>query len=97
MALLINVTKKSVSKSQPKMWNIVINLKISSTGVWGSKAVVDKDFFIKYRLNEDIDAKQQEILEQIQTAINSYKAEQQILEHEKMDNLVTYLNTNLTV
>jgi len=91
MALKIEISKVSVLETMPKMWNIVVNLKIFNEDV----EVHSKNFSIKYRFGEDIDAKQQEILGLMQSAINGYKNEQQVFNHAKMDNLVTFLNNNL--
>ncbi len=93
MALSIQIEKVSVTEAMSKMWVIVVNLKIFD----GVVEVHSEDFSIRYRQGEDIDSKQQMVLEQMQSVINSYKGEQQIFNHDKMNNLVTYLINNLVI
>ena len=93
MALSIEVSKVSVLESMPSLWSISVKLIILE----GAVEVYNKDFSIKYRLGENIDAKQQEVLETMQSAIDSYKSEQQIFDHAKTDDLITFLTESLVV
>ncbi len=93
MALTIQITKVSASESMSGLWNPTINLKIFNNEV----AVLNQDFSVKYRKGEDINIKQQKFLGLVQAAIDKYKGEQQIFNHAKMDDLVTFLNNNLVI
>ena len=91
MALAIEVTKKSVSEIQPKLWNITLNLRCLE----GAVEVINQDVSIRYRQDEDIDAKQAKLLENMQVIIDKWKSEQNIFDHAKTDTLATYLTNNL--
>ncbi len=93
MALTIQISKASAPESIPGLWNPTINLKIFDNGV----EVLNKDFSVKYRKGEDINIKQQKFLVLMQSAIDKYKGEQQIFNHAKMDDLVTFLESNLVI
>ncbi len=91
MALTIQVTKVSASESMSGLWNPTINLKIFDDEI----EVLSQDFSVKYRKGEDIN--QQKFLGLMQSAIDKYKGEQQIFNHDKMNNLVTFLTDNLVI
>ena len=91
MALTINVTKKSVTLQMPKLYNITLNL----TCLDEQQEVLNKDFSVRYRTGDNIDDKASKFLKMMQYEINKYLEEQNIFNHTKMDNLVTYLGGNL--
>lgn len=93
MALEALVTKSSVSQVMPSLWMIAFNLTLTDDTV----EVVNRDFSVKYRQGEDIEAKSAELLSMIQKVIDAYKAEQVIFDHSKMTTVETYLNANLVV
>lgn len=92
MALLIVVTKKKVSLQMPKLWNIMLNMVCTDATV----EVINQNFSAKYRTGDNIDNKTAQLRKQMQATIDEYNVEQQIFDHAKMDDLVTYLNANLT-
>lgn len=92
MALTKNVTKVSVSEAMDGMWNITLNLTCLDSAV----EVINQNISFKYKIGQDIDDKQAEALESMQEIIDDYLAEQVIFDHAKLDNLVTYLESNLT-
>lgn len=91
MALVIGVTKVSVSEQMDKLWTIVLNLACTEDAV----EVINRNFSVKYKLGQDIDNKRAEFLERMQDTIDAYIGEQAVFDHAKMDSLVTYLETNL--
>lgn len=93
MALTKQITKVSALESMVSLWNPAVKLKLFD----GEDEVFNQDFSVKYRKGEDIDAKQQRFLELMQAAIDKYKGEQELLDHPKMDNLVTFLDNNLVL
>ena len=91
MALVIDVTKINVTLQMPKLYNITLNMTCTEDTV----EVINKDFSIRYRTGDDINDKAVLFLELMQAEIDKYQEEQNIFNHTKMDNLVTYLETNL--
>lgn len=92
MALAINVTKKNVSERFSGLWFITFNLQCLESDI----EVINEDVSVIYKTGYDIDNKRQELLTKMQAIIDEWISEQQIFDHQKMDNLVTYLETNLT-
>lgn len=92
MALGITVTKKEVTLPQPSLYSIVLNMVVTDAAV----EVINKDYSIRYRPGQDIQVQVQAVQEQMQQDIDNYKASDVVFDHAKLDNAVTYLNTNLT-
>ncbi len=88
----IIVTKVSVSEVMSKLWNITLKLICEESTV----EVINKDFSVRYRTGDDIDLKRSQFLELMQGEIDKWNSEQVVFDHTKMNNLVTYLEANLT-
>lgn len=93
MALTPTVTKKSVTQSMNKMWNITLNLSIMD----GGDEVINKDFNLRYRTGQDVAERVKTVGVEMQDEIDSYKSSQVILNHAQLDTAVTWINNNLTV
>lgn len=91
MALIILVTKKSVTQVQEGLWNITLNL-ICNDGV---PEVINQDFSMRYKTGQDVEVVVKKIQEEMQKVINYYKSSQFIFNHAKLATAITYLNTNL--
>ncbi len=97
MALIIEVTKVSVTEQMNKLWNITLKLRLLDDVPEPDVEVLNQDFSIRYRTGEDIEDKESKIQVMMQEAIDDYNAEQVIFDHAKMDTMVTNLNNNLVV
>lgn len=93
MALTPTVTKKSVTQSMNKMWNITLNLSVMD----GVDEVINKDFNLRYRTGQDVAVRVKTIGVEMQDEIDSYKGEQVIFNHAQLDTAVTWINNNLEV
>lgn len=93
MALIPTVTKKSVTQSMNKMWNITLNLSVMD----GVDEVINKDFNLKYRSGQDIVERVKTVGVEMQDELDSYKSEQVIFNHAQLDTAVTWINNNLEV
>ena len=91
MALTISVTKKSVTEVMDGMWSITLNM----TCMDGAAEVINQDFSASYKQNTDTTALAQQIRQEMQIAINSYKSAKTVYDSAKLTMLVTYLNNNL--
>jgi hypothetical protein len=91
MALTIEVTKISVSMQMEKLWNITINLRCLD----GTTEVINKNFSVRYRNGQNIQDRIEAVLSKLQKVIDDYKIEQQIFNHSHLNNVITYLQTNL--
>lgn len=93
MTLLVTVTKKSVSKNMDKLWNISMNMTLSDETV----EVVNKDYSIRYRTGDNIGEKTNQLTEQMQADIDTYKAEQAIFVNAQLDTAVVAVQAGLVV
>jgi len=93
MSLTIIETKKSVSFVMPGEWNVTRNLVLKD----GEVEVLNQDFSLSYKTGDDITSLAAKFKELEQEAIDRYKDEQAVFTHQKMDDMTTYLNANLTV
>lgn len=91
MALTVSVVKKEVGQQMDGLWNIILTL----TCMDGAVEAFTEDFSIRYRTGQDPEVRVKAILDDMQAAIDEYKAEQAIFDHTKLDAAVTWLNTNL--
>lgn len=91
MALTIEVSKVSVTEQLKDLWNITLNLRCLD----GLVEVINRNFSTRYRRGDDIEDKEQALRIQMQQAIDTYKSEQQIFAHEKLQTVVTNLQANL--
>ena len=91
MALTILVTKKSVTQSQDRLWNITLNLSCKD----GVPEVINQDFSFRYKTGQDIEVVVKKIQEEMQRVIDYYKSSQVIFNHAKLTTAITYLNSNL--
>lgn len=87
------VTKKSVSLTQPKLYNIVINLTVTDT----EGAGFNKDFNVEFHTGDSVSDKTAKVIEEMQKAINDYKAEQTILKSTALDNAVNTISGGLNL
>ena len=87
----IEITKVSVSEQMDKLWNITLNLKCLDNTV----EVINQNFSVRYRPGQDAEAKVKSLLAEMQETIDDYKAEQQILNHVKLDTAVIWLQSKL--
>jgi len=90
MALQITVTKKLVSGSD-KLWYIALNL----VAIDNSTVVLDRDFMVKYRTGQDPEERVKAVRDDMQSVIDAYKSQQQILGATQLDSAVVWLNGNL--
>ena len=88
----IIVTKESVVRHMHKLFSVSCRLVCEESAT----EVINEVFSINYIEGQDIDTLRTEMLENMQDAIDKWNEEQAILDHAKMDNLVTYLQSNLS-
>lgn len=93
MALTVEVTKQSVTRSPPGQWAIGWNLVIKDDAV----EVFSQDFTQDYKKGDDVSRVETGFIEQMQGAINKYKKEQLILNDAAMDTAVTNVLAALEV
>ena len=91
MALTKTVTKKSVKYGQEKLHIITFNLSVLD----GTTEIINQDFSCEYRSGDNPAQKVNEIKEQMQIAINRYKAEQVIFNSVALDTAVTAIQGGL--
>jgi len=91
MALAVTVTKKAVTQNQEGMWHITLNMVCTDSAV----EVINQDYTMRYKTGNDIEVVVKKSLEEMQRTINYYKSSQVVFNHTKLNNAVTYLNTNL--
>ena len=85
------VTKKSVALTQPKLYAISFTLMIADDAGPG----FTKDFVAEYHTGDNVADKVAKVTEEMQAAINIYKAEQAIFKAVAMDNAVTAIDGGL--
>ena len=93
MALIPTVTKKSVTRQMPKLWNITLNMILTD----GSVEVLNKDYSVKYRTGDDISLKTDLFIKQMQKDIDNYKSEQAIFTNAQLDTAITTVQEGLVV
>ena len=91
MALTKIVTKKSVVLAQDKLYSIIFHLEVKE----GTEIVINKDFSCKYRPGDNIVNKVVLIVEQMQKAVDTYKAELNIFTSTALDTAVTNISDNI--
>lgn len=91
MALSKVITKKSVTLTQPKLYSIVFNLTLSDGGV----EVLNQDFSVEYHTGDNVASKTAKVIEDMQGAVDKYKAEQVILNAAAMDTAVTTISNGV--
>ena len=87
------VTKKSVKTAMPKLFNVVFNLVLKE----GTDILLEQDFSIAYRTGENVGDKVAKVKEDMQKAINDYKAEQAIFTSSALNSAVTSINGGLVI
>ena len=92
MALTATVTKKSVAYMMPDMWSVSINVVLFD----GSVEVWDRDYSVRYRAGDTIEAKQAKLIEMAKADIDKYKSEQMIFDAPAFDDVVANIQTALT-
>ena len=93
MTLAVTVIKKSVIKNMDKLWNITINMTLIDESV----EVMNKDYSIRYRTDDDIGAKTNQLITQMQADIDKYKAEQAIFANAQLDSAVSTVQAGLVI
>ena len=93
MALVATVTKSSVSKVMPKLWNIVLNMTLIDDGV----EVINKDYSVRYRTGDHIPSKTDEFTSMMQYDIDKYKSEQVIYTAAALNTAVADIGEALVV
>ncbi len=91
MALVITVTKKSVTRQIPKLYSITLNLTCTDAGI----TVINQDFSQNYRTGNNIATIVNKFLPIMQEVIDNYKAEQQIFTAAQLDTVIVTLKGNL--
>lgn len=93
MALLATVTKKSVKLTQPKLYNITFNLVLTD----GGTEVLNQDFSCSYKPGDATADRVKEVKEDMQKAVDNYKAEKAIFTAAAMDAVVTNIQGSLSL
>ena len=93
MALAIIVTKNPVNKMADKLWNISMNMTLTDEAA----EVINKDYPIRYISGDDIVEKTNQLTTQMQTDIDTYKAEQAIFVNAQLDTAVSTVQAGLVI
>lgn len=93
MVLAVIVTKNPVTKLMNQLWNISMNMKLTDETV----EVINKDYSIRYITGDNIIEKTNQLSEQMQDDINTYKAEQVIFVNAQLDTAVSTVQAGLVV
>lgn len=91
MALTTEVSKISVIKIQPKLWQIVLKLKCVDNTI----EVINEDFIARYRTGQSIDDIIGDLIVLMQHEIDKYKSEQVIFTNTGLDTAVTSIQSQL--
>jgi hypothetical protein len=91
MALTKTVTKKSVSGNQESINIITFNLSLKEDTI----EVINKDFSVEWRKGENIADKVKDVTAQMQSEINSYKAQKVIFDSAALNNAVNSIQGEL--
>jgi len=92
MALGIVVTKDSVELRRPGTYYVNIRMIVTDDAT----EVINKVYQINYSTGQDPEFLIKNLQGTMQDDIDKYIAEQVVYNHVKLDNAVTYLNSNLT-
>ena len=76
----------------PNMWRVSINVVLTD----GSVEVWDRDYSVRYRAGDAIEAKQAKLIEMAKEDIDKYKSEQMIFTAPAFDDVVMNVQTALT-
>ena len=93
MALSAVVTQAGVSKRHKKLWDISLQMVLSDDAI----PVLTQTFSAPYKQGQDLNALYASLLADMQAVIDDYKTEQVYVNHAQMTNLISALNSNLTV
>jgi hypothetical protein len=91
MALIIVITKKSVSLSQERLYSITLNLKCTNAGI----DVINEDVSCEYRTGDAPQDLAVRFQKKMQDIIDKHKAEQVIYNHAQLNTMVTWLGSNI--
>ena len=91
MALTVEVSKVSVDTKEDKVYYIVLNLRCLA----GATEVINKDFFMRYQVGDDVEQSVRDILVEMQNEIDKRNKEIQIYTAAKLNTAVTWLQNNL--
>lgn len=93
MALVKTISKSAVTKIDEGLYGISVKLLLEDASV----SVIDQDFTAKYKTGDDPLAVIKGLREQIQDAIDAYKEEQVLYNHQKFTDGVAWLISNVGV
>ena len=104
MALTVNISKilpadaegnipKTINKSWEKMFSITLNMILLD----GAMEALNQNFTEVYKTGWDISKVEDRFIEQMQSAIDGYKQEQQIYTHPNLDTGITNIQAGLEV
>ncbi len=94
MALTKVVSKTGVTERMPKMWAVTLTLTVTDDG--GGPGFV-RTFSQFYKLGKSIPDLGAAFQDDMQEAIDKYKAERVVFDHEHLDTLVAAVETGLEV
>ncbi len=93
MALSAAVTKKSVTCSQDKLYNITLTLTLTDTAGEGFV----RDYSQDYRTGENVATKKALFLDKMQNDIDRYKASQALSDNAALATAITEIQSNLVL
>ncbi len=93
MVLAVEVTKKSVTKRQEKLWGVTLNMVLTDNTV----EVLNVDYTVPYRTGDVIVTKEAKFIALMQADIDAYKSEQNIFTSAALNTAVTNVETGLEV
>lgn len=91
MALMIEVTKKSVVLSMPKQWCITLSVVLKEDGVPVFEGSVSED----YKPGYDITEIGKSLKDKVQNIIDKYKSEKQLFDNAILDTVVADIQGGL--
>lgn len=87
----ITVVKKSVKRTQPKLYSVTLNLVVKD----GTTEVINQDFAENYRTGQSIADIVGRFKTKMQEVIDACKEEKQIFSAAQFDNAIIALKNNL--
>jgi hypothetical protein len=92
MALVATISKKSVTLVQHKLWEVTLNMILTD-----DVEVLNKDYAVRYRTGDSVQAKAERFADMMQEDIEKYKSEQMIFNAPALDTVVTNVQAALEV
>ena len=91
--MIVNISKVKVSETMKGQWAVTLNIKLME----GVEELFSQDFSEDYNTGGNVEETVGKLKEKMQEAINKYKFEQAILNHNKMDSAIIALQNSLEV